>query len=257
VRAAAVSCLLFGTPALLAGEAETSGVQPSVSHTAANSRTLEPAPDPAAAPVAASAARSAVEAEPIRRGGDSGSVTSPVSSTPSSDLPRVASALAVVIGLILLLRWGAKKLFNQGIQGRSSRAVQVLTRSAIAPRQHILLLRVGRRVLVVGSAGAQMNPLCEITDADEIAALLGQLQDEKIRLPSKAFGALFTRARQDIGGSEDEDIAATAENEETETSAFVPEETPQDPALATTRDEISGLMDKIRSLSKNIRGGAA
>ena len=35
------------------------------------------------------------------------------------------------------------------------------------------------------------------------------------------------------------------------------EETPVDPKISETREEITGLMDKIRVLSKHFRGGQA
>ena len=139
--------------------------------------------------------------------------------------------------------------------GKSTRAVQILARSSISPRQHILLLRVGRRVIVVGDSGAQMNPLSEISDPDEVASLLGQLQDEKSRLPSRAFSALFNRARDDMDGQETEPSADEEMHQDAGESAT--EEPPVDPAISDTRDEITGLMDKIRVLSKHFRGGQA
>ncbi len=165
----------------------------------------------------------------------------------------MAGALALVIALIFAFRWFGKKLFHQGGSSRSTRAIQVLARAPLGPRQHVLLVRVGRRVIVVGDSGAQMNPLTEITDADEIAALLGQLQDEKSALPTKAFSALFHRAKSEMSGGEDE--PAIAEESRVTESATAQPESAVDPEIATTRDEITGLMDKIRVLSKNFRSG--
>lgn len=215
----------------------------------------DPAPAAGSAAVPP-AAHSQLDSEPIRRTGDAGTATSPLAPHPQSmELPRVAGALVIVLGLIFALRWGAKKFFVPGMAGKSTRAVQVLSRSSITPRQHILLLRVGRRVIVVGEAGSQMNSLAEITDPDEIASLLGQLQDEKSRLPTKAFQAMFSRARSDMGGGEghmdDADAPATAMTEESDDNDAV------DPAISETREDITGLMDKIRVLSKHFRGGAA
>ena len=150
------------------------------------------------------------------------------------ELSRVGAALAIVIALILLLRWGGKKLFQQGGMSRSTRAIQVLARAPLAPRQHIVMVRVGRRVIVVGECGSQMNPLCEITDGDEIAALLGQLQDEKVNLPAKAFSSLFQRARGAMGGNSDdgdEEESASVADMGATTSPEVEAET--EPAAAT------------------------
>jgi flagellar biosynthetic protein FliO len=209
--------------------------------------------------------RSTLDSEPIRRRApDNGGQTPASGRSQGMELSRVGMALAVVIALILLLRWGGKKLFQKGGMSRSTRAVQVLARAPLAPRQHIVLVRVGRRVLVVGECGSQMNPLCEITDGDEIAALLGQLQDEKLTLPGRAFNSLFQRARGAMGGSDAQDeeesaavadAGAPAPEAETEPAAAL--ESPDEPAISETRNEITGLMAKIRVLSSHFRDGAA
>ncbi len=52
--------------------------------------------------------------------------------------------------------------------------MRLLSRTVLSPKQQVLLLQVGRRVIVVGDGGAAgMRPLCEITDPDEVAALVG------------------------------------------------------------------------------------
>jgi flagellar biogenesis protein FliO len=168
------------------------------------------------------------------------------------ELPRIAGALAIVIGLIFALQWGGRKLFRNGAVGRSTRAVQVLARAPLAPRQHVVLLRVGRRIIVVGDSGSQMNALCEITDADEIAALLGQLQDEKSMLPTRAFGALFSRAKQDMEDHQEDPAGDDAASEMPDPSTA---ETADDASISDTREEITGLMAKIRLLSTHFRDG--
>ena len=133
--------------------------------------------------------------------------------------------------------------------------MQVLARSPISPRQSIMLLRVGQRVIVVGDTGSQMNPLSEITDADEIASLLGQLQEDNANLPTKAFGAMVRRFRSDMGA--DEESPEDQNETESGSAGEMSEETTEDPAISGTREEITGLMDKIRVLSKHFRGGPA
>ena len=231
-----------------------------------------PVAGPVAAPVAAPPAslpptHSALDSEPIRRhGNDSGSGTTGFTHSQGMELSRVGFALALVIALIFFLRWLGRKIFQQPGIGQSTRAVQILARTPLAPRQHIVLLRVGRRVIVVGECGAQMNPLCEISDGDEVAALLGQLQDEKSKLPSRAFGALFQRAKRDISGNDnEEDPAAVGDAGESETTEAEPEheqeraavEQADEPAISDTRSEITGLMAKIRVLSTHFRNGPA
>ena len=120
----------------------------------------------------------------------------------------------------------------------------------ISPKQQLLVVQVGRRLVVVGDSGQQMNPLCEITDPDEMAALIGQIHEEKRESPAGAFGAIFGRA-----GS-----AFEKENGEPQRPVDVAEEA-DDSADSSTgpshvqgaRDELSGLMDKVRVMSRQFR----
>ncbi|HWE94809.1 MAG TPA: flagellar biosynthetic protein FliO [Tepidisphaeraceae bacterium] len=215
----------------------------------ANSRAVAPPPPN----------RSETDKQLIRRGGaDAGAAGSGLKPT-GMELSRVVGALAAVIGLILALKWGGKKLLRTPGAGRTSRAVQVLARSAVSPRQQILLLRVGRRVIVVGDSGSQMNALSEITDADEVAALVGQIQGEKPDLAARAFGAMFRRAR---GGMEvDEEPEAQPSNDGAAAPGESPPTEPMDAeeaeaaTISDTREELNGLMEKVRLMSRQLRNG--
>ncbi len=171
------------------------------------------------------------------------STTTPAAAKPivptstGMDTTRVVLALVLVIAIIFLLRWIAQQFFGAPSAKRSSRAVQVLSRSMVGPRQHVLLLQVGQRVIVVGDTGGQMNPLAEIKDPDEIAALIGQLRQDKADPVSRAFGTFFGKAEKEY-----DDEPAKGDSRESTV----------DPDLATTQAELSGLIDKVRSVSKQI-----
>jgi flagellar biosynthetic protein FliO len=172
-------------------------------------------------------------------------VSSSVDTSTTFDVRRVAAALGAVIALILALRWVAKHLFASSAAPRSGGAMRVLSRMVVSPKQQVLLVQVGRRVVVVGDSGTQMSPLSEITDADEIAALVGQIHQEQSRPGMKGFGALFGRAQDPFharptaqpADSDDDD----ADADDAESSAH------------TAGTEISGLMEKIRNVSSQFR----
>lgn len=193
-------------------------------------------------------------------------------STTGFEPTRVVVALAVVIGLIALLRWVGRRVFGVAGPGRSTRAVQVLSRSPLSPKQNLVLIRVGRRLLVVADGGGAMNTLSEITDADEVAALLGQLQDDHNDRAIKTFGNLFGKMR----GKFEPEPDATAANGEHDSGTRA--DAPADPdeaaddlrlspagvrgrdgddeegrAVESTRQELSGLMDKVRLLSRQFK----
>ena len=157
------------------------------------------------------------------------------------DTRRLLLALGIVLGAIFVSHQVWKRVGMPGAPGRGSGALQVVSRLNIAPKQQILLLRVGRRLVLIGNSGTQMNPLCEIGDAEEAALLLGQTAVEREGSLSSSFSAV-------LGGEEkqfDEQLQPQA----------APSEADEDSAMATTREEITGLMEKVRGLSKQFGRG--
>ena len=105
------------------------------------------------------------ESEPLPSAGSSG--TSPGGYV----LPTLA-ALGVVLGILYGLKAVAAKLGGFS-PARPTAAVEVLSRTAIGPKGHVLLLRVGGRVLVVGdSAAGGLRTLADVQDEEEVAELL-------------------------------------------------------------------------------------
>lgn len=120
------------------------------------------------------------------------------------------AALGVVIGLLYGLKAIAAKL--GGFEpARASAAVEVLSRTAVGPKGHVLLLRVGGRVLVVGdSAAGGLRTLDCVEGDDEVAELLRATQ--ATASPGLDFGALLSaagRKREPGGLGETEDLVET------------------------------------------------
>jgi flagellar protein FliO/FliZ len=155
--------------------------------------------------------------------------------TSSTDLTRIVIALAAVIGLILVLRALLRRV--SGAAGmRGGKLVTVLSRSYISPKQQVVVLEVGKRLLVVGDSGGQMSSLCEITDPDEIATLIGRSRSGTTAKSPSAFANVFRRANESFDEQADADVAP-------ETDAVNP-----DDAISTA--EIGGLLDKVRMLQQ-------
>jgi flagellar biogenesis protein FliO len=131
----------------------------------------------------------------------------------------VAWALGGVIALILVLRWaGQRALASGGVRGGRSAAVRVLSRTVLAPRQQVLLLHVGRRVVVVGDSGGRMSTLCEIAEPDEVASLVGAAEGASQAVGDSAkvmFGSMFRRAKEPFTEqelSDGSDVLAVSRN---------------------------------------------
>lgn len=211
----------------------------------------------AAALAPTEAAPPSVEKGVIRRSTDSTASTRPAGAiTPTAgafDTTRVVLSLLIVLTLIFALRWLSQRLFGKTVASRSSRAVQVLSRNVISPKQQVLVVQVGRRLVVVGDSGQQMNPLCEITDPDEMAALIGQLHEEKRESTAIPFGSLFGRAGSNFEKeTEPQRLVDVAEEEEDSADSSTIGATGPSPGQ-DPRDELSGLMDKVRLMSRQFR----
>lgn len=132
----------------------------------------------------------------------SASATQPVTTNVGAnwlDLVRVPLALVFVVGLILGMKW----LLNRGGVGKASQAgaaaVTVISRTALPPKQQVLLLKVGRRVLVTWSNGAEMGLLSEVTDPQEVSELIGRIQEHRADSISQSFASLFSRQEKGFG----------------------------------------------------------
>lgn len=151
-------------------------------------------------------------------------------------LVQTLLALGLVIALIFALRWLLKRLTGWGGATGARRAdalVEVLARSTIAPKTSVLFLKVHERIVVAGQTPAGLNTLTEFDDPDQVAAILTQIQAARPHSISRTFGSLMKQADKDYPtGDEQEHI------------------------VDRTRDSMSGLLGRIRSLKKNNGGDA-
>lgn len=103
--------------------------------------------------------------------------TTSTSSILGSEFGRVVAALAVIIGLILLVRVFTKRAggFMPG-GDRPSGVVEILARFPVARGQQLILLKLARRIMLLHQTGSAMTALSEMTDPDEVASLLARLE---------------------------------------------------------------------------------
>jgi flagellar biogenesis protein FliO len=83
------------------------------------------------------------------------------------------SALAVVVCLILVLARIFRRHAPRFSQALPTEALEVLGRRFLDQRQSIVLLRIGSRILVVGSSTAGLQGLGELTDPIEVDLIAG------------------------------------------------------------------------------------
>src|SRR3954468_13166749 len=71
---------------------------------------------------------------------------------------EVTLALLLVVGLIALLAWAARRLRGFGIGGMRDR-IQVLSDRALGPKERCLLVRVGETDILLGVATGSVTTL--------------------------------------------------------------------------------------------------
>jgi flagellar biogenesis protein FliO len=180
----------------------------------------------------------------------------------SFDVLRVILSLAVVLGLIIALRVAARRILPGVARSRSSHAIKIVSRCPVSNRQNLLLVQVGRRLILVGDAGAQLTALSEFHEGSETEALLAQLREESSTTVSK-FESLFGKAEAefatanenqpesegDAARDADTDGDVTADRSESfDSTSEIP-----NPSLQATQKEILGLSQKVRELARQLR----
>ena len=102
---------------------------------------------------------------------------------------QTLAALAVVIVLIFAVRMLLKRFAASSSPARRGGAIEVLAQARLASRQQVSLVRLGRRLVLVGSGPAGISPLAEVTDPDEAKELLAAVRSGG----SGTFAGIFAR----------------------------------------------------------------
>ena len=83
-------------------------------------------------------------------------------------------ALGLVLALVALVYAGVRR-WVPSVRSGDSGLMRVVSRTSLTPKQHVVLLQVGRRLVLVGVGSDQVRNLCEITDQSEVAELTAGL----------------------------------------------------------------------------------
>ncbi len=161
----------------------------------------------------------------------------PLSTTGGSGAINTLGALGLIIALILVGRWGWMR-FGGAVVARSTPAVEVLSRTSVAPRSHVLLVRVGGRILAVGESSAGLRTLTQIDEPDEVASLLEAVTAARPTSVTQGFAQLLSHNSRDFDKLGEADAGDAAEG-----------------GIDRARDSLSGLLSRVRTLSQ--RGGTS
>jgi flagellar protein FliO/FliZ len=108
-------------------------------------------------------------------------------------LVSVGSSLLIVIGLFLGVAWCYRKTLNQASLGLPKQVVKVLGRTPIAPRQQLLVVRFGSKLVLVSMVQGDARALSEITDPLEVDQLAGMCESSQPGSVSASFRSILNQ----------------------------------------------------------------
>lgn len=140
------------------------------------------------------------------------------------------AALGVVIGLMLVLRWLWVRMGGRVVTG-SSPVVEMLSRTSVAPKNHVVLVRVGSRILVCGDSPSGLRTLADIDDEQEVADLLTAITASRDSSITRGFNQVLHR----FHGEHDDTRVAGGDNMEHR--------------IDRARNSVSALLANVRGLA--------
>jgi len=167
--------------------------------------------------------------------GESPAPDSPVDATgKNGSMFRMMVGLILVLALIFLCLYLFRRFMPQSKLFCTNRSIQIVARSAINTRQSLCLVRLGKRLLLVGLSPNHMAILDKIDQPEEISLIEGLVSAGQNESISNTFAALF---RQESKSYENRSGLESSE----------------DPELLEHRfdqagQEVHELLDKIKSL---------
>jgi len=212
---------------------------------------------PASAPVT-SVPDMSYEKTPIQLGGAKSPTAQPAQTPVSKTGPMTiifVFILAVGGGLLALL-FAVRKYLPGGRQLFASPAMELLGRTYLDPKRYLCLVRVGKRVLVVGASAEGLKRISEITEEAEVTELLESARP-KTEAGLSVFRQLFLRNVQAVQTAETageaereaEKLTARAESlrEQVRVSAAVSAISSPAPELPETDEYMARLQHQVRA----------
>ncbi len=105
----------------------------------------------------------------------------------------VGSSLLIVIGLFLGVAWCYRKTLNTSMGGIPKHVVSVLGRTAIAPRQQLVLVRFGSKLVLVSMVQGEARTISEITDPLEVDQLAGACESHQPHSLTNSFRSILNQ----------------------------------------------------------------
>jgi flagellar biosynthetic protein FliP len=104
--------------------------------------------------------------------------------TPPTSLTKTVSSWSLIAGVFLVLVWLLRSKLPTATRRLPTTAVELLGRTSIGPRQELQLVRVGNKLLLLGSTAHGLSTLTEIVDPVEVEQLEQACRDGMSERPT-------------------------------------------------------------------------
>jgi flagellar biogenesis protein FliO len=195
--------LSLGCLAALGAVVALGGAVAAGANAASDAAEATPSPAPTSHPVAG------LEAGPVlapavstRPSGPEGGLLRRSGRDSLGDWGRTFLALGIVVVIVLGLRFVLRR-FARATGGLRGGAIEVLSRTNLLPRQHLFLVRLGRRLILVGSSPAGLTALSVVSEAEEVV----ELSDVAMGAHGKPVPAIRSGGKAAPGGEAAKDDA--------------------------------------------------
>lgn len=176
------------------------------------------------------------------RAGQQDDTQRPISAgtSPIAGPARLFWPLFVVLGVIVVVLLAARKWLPRSRRLGGGPVLNVLARHYLAPKQSLCLVRLGRRLLLVGITPDRINTVAEITEPNEASEILAVLECTRPGSFTSVFAGL---TQKDLGKEQHADPIEQC-------SPVAGRQ------LDATGASVRQLIDRVRSLSSGIEVSA-
>jgi len=194
--------------------------------------------------------RSAARPDPVAA--MQGGTKNPAASLPTgvASALQVAAALAVVLGLVFVGKALVKKFMPGAVASNGKGVIEVLARYPLAKNQSIVLMRIGTQIIALNQGKEQSQSVLVVSDAEEVARIMGQIEGENPKSISAGFNRLLANARMDL-----EDPAQEENDNDggSESRAMEPENLDaQLDEMAAAKRQLMQLRNQVRSVRERL-----
>jgi flagellar biosynthetic protein FliO len=95
--------------------------------------------------------------------------------------------LAVVLALVALAAWVVKRYLPARRLVTGSGALEIMARLPLTPKQSLVLVKMGGRMVLVGVSPERVNTVCVVDDPEQVAELVGRIASQSRDSSARAF----------------------------------------------------------------------